>query len=67
MLGLSRKRGESVEIRVPGLKEPIRVKVVAVGHRGDVRLGFDAPREVLIDRPEAADRLQSWRAKKNGN
>lgn len=46
MLVLSRKRNESIVIN-----EDIRITVIDV--RGDtVRLGFEAPKEVLIDREE---------------
>lgn len=49
MLVLSRLKDEKVIIRVCGHR--IEVKVVEI-RRGLVRLGFDAPKEVVIDREE---------------
>ncbi len=46
MLVLTRKRNESVMVG-----DNIRVTVVDV-RGGNVRLGFDAPRDVTIDRSE---------------
>ena len=49
MLCLERKVGETVDIRVGEVF--IRVTVCR-GGEGRVKLGFDAPREVQIDRTE---------------
>lgn len=54
MLVLSRKSGESVVIG-----NGITVTVVAV-EAGRVRLGFNAPREVLIHRTEVYQRIAGW-------
>ena len=52
MLVLSRQRDETVSIKVPG-HDPIFVTVVDI--RGDrVRIGFDAPRSIQINRIEVA-------------
>jgi carbon storage regulator len=57
MLILSRNIGEVVRIG-----DNIEVTVVAVnGHH--VRLGIDAPREVVVDREEIANRKQHERAR----
>lgn len=51
MLVITRTRDEAVIIRVPGLAVPIRVSANDI--RSDrVRLGFQAPREVEINREE---------------
>jgi carbon storage regulator len=53
MLVLSRKVGESVVI------QDAQITVTVVDIEGDkVRLGFDAPREVSIDRQEVYDAIQ---------
>jgi carbon storage regulator len=57
MLVLSRRKDESVV-----LDGGIKVTVVDV--RGDkVRLGFDAPRSVVIHRQEVYDAIANWCAK----
>lgn len=51
MLVITRTRDEAVIIRVPGLAVPIRISANDI--RNDrVRLGFQAPREVEINREE---------------
>ena len=50
MLCLERKVGETVDIRVGEIF--IRVTVCRGGRGERVKLGFDAPREVEIDRTE---------------
>lgn len=63
MLVLSRNRLEAVVIRTPG-GEVITVTVAEVDSRtGKVRLGFDAPRSVTVDRAEvdAAKRAEAGR------
>jgi len=55
MLVLGRKKNEQIVISSPSGE--IRITLVAI--RGDkVRLGFDAPKEVLIDRHELHERIQ---------
>lgn len=50
MLVLTRKVGEKVIIQVGG--EQITVQVVEIQGKSGVRLGFDAPDDVDIDREE---------------
>ena len=57
MLVLSRKEGESVQIG-----ENITVKVMDIGG-GRVRLAFDAPRGVEINREEVAVRIDNERTR----
>ena len=53
MLVLERKCNEGVEIAVPGW--PV-IRVCVVGVRdGKVKLGFEATKEVVIDRDEVAE------------
>ena len=52
MLALSRRRDEEILIKFQG--QEIVLKVIGIS--GDkVRLGFDAPRDVIIDRKELHD------------
>ena len=57
MLNLSRKVGERIVISAPGYPTPI---VVFVGgwDKVKVRIGVDAPLDVIIDREEVWDRKQ---------
>jgi sRNA-binding carbon storage regulator CsrA len=52
VLALTRKKGEVVELHVPGLAEPIQIVVVD----GRSKLAFKAPRSVAIMRGEAKQR-----------
>lgn len=55
MLVFKRRNEQSVVIGFPGGKRIVgTVKVVQVDRDG-VRLGFDFPREVTVDREEVAD------------
>lgn len=56
MLVLSRRLDEEVVIEVPGLAVPLVIAVVRL-NGGAVRLGIDAPREVLVHRGEVFDRI----------
>jgi len=56
MLIVSRKIGEVVLIRVPGVQEPIRVKLVKL-RRSKARLGFEASGDVEIIRAELEERV----------
>lgn len=53
MLVLSRKKDETVTMTVPPSETPTTITVTQVDIRGDKsRIGFDAPREVEITRPD---------------
>lgn len=54
-LELTRRCGESISVRVPGLDDPIRITFVG-WHGRQVRLAFDAPPHVLILRDELEER-----------
>lgn len=53
MLVLTRETKEEIEITIAG--QTVTLKVLGVDN-GKVRLGFDAAREVVVDRKEVADR-----------
>lgn len=56
MLVLSRKENESVVARIDGRL----VKITVTEIRGDkVRLGFEAPRDIEVDREEVFERKLS--------
>jgi carbon storage regulator CsrA len=52
MLVLSRKKDEEIILKVPGLKEDIRITVVIIDNRNKVRLGIQAQKEVTVLRSE---------------
>jgi carbon storage regulator len=54
MLVLTRKRGEGIVIG-----SDIRIKVLAVDG-GKVRIGINAPKDVIVDRQEVHDRRMEW-------
>ena len=51
MLVLSRKRDESIIVRIPG-QEDIRLTVVRIDNMNKVRIGVEADKEVVILRAE---------------
>ena len=53
MLVLTRQTKEEIEITIGG--QTVTLKVVSID-RDKVRLGFDASKEVVVDRKEVADR-----------
>ena len=53
MLVLTRQTKEEIEITIGG--QTVTLKVISVD-RDKVRLGFDASKEVAVDRKEIADR-----------
>ncbi len=53
MLVLTRQTKEEIEITIGD--QTVRLKVVSID-RDKVRLGFDASKEVVVDRKEIADR-----------
>lgn len=53
MLIIGRLYGQIVKLRVPPSDTETDIEILVVGERrGGIRLGFTAPRSVLIDRPE---------------
>ena len=58
MLVLSRKLGEKLVITVPGCPKPI-VVVCGGWDKVKVRIGVDAPPDVIIDREEVWERKQA--------
>lgn len=57
MLVLRRRAQESVFLEVPGLDEPIQVKILGIA-RGEVSLAFGAPDSVRILREELYERKE---------
>jgi carbon storage regulator len=53
MLILTRREGESIIISIPGSDQQIEVRVMETGSQ--VKLGIDAPREVVVLRKELSD------------
>jgi len=51
MLVLSRKKDESIIVRIPG-QEDIRLTVVRIDNMNKVRIGVEADKEVVILRAE---------------
>jgi carbon storage regulator CsrA len=51
MLVLSRKKDESIIVRIPG-HEDIRLTVVRIDNMNKVRIGVEADKEVVILRAE---------------
>ena len=63
MLVLSRKKSEQVIITVPPSAETRTVSMMVVEIRGDkVRVGFDADRDITINRKEVADAIERERS-----
>ena len=60
MLCLRRFIGEEIVIRGPGLVAPITVSVLGID-KGQVRLGFDAPRTMSIVRTELIGKYEQLR------
>ena len=59
MLVLSRKVDERIVITVPPSDKPTQIIITAVEFRGDkVRIGIDAPSDVLVLRDELEPREQ---------
>lgn len=59
MLVITRRENESLILRNPiDPNRPIRVMLVRVGG-GKVRVGIDAPRDVLVDREELPREVSS--------
>jgi carbon storage regulator CsrA len=57
MLVLSRKTQESIVVTEPGGREPMLKVTVLQSKTGSVRLGFEAPSNVLIHRLEVWEQI----------
>lgn len=68
MLSLSRRHGQAIYLRVPGLSRMVKIKVYEFREQKDnlghtikaVRLAFDAPQEVTILREEIVPEDERW-------
>lgn len=56
MLVLSRKKDESIIVRMPG-REDVRLTVVRIDNMNKVRIGVEADKEVVILRAELEDEV----------
>lgn len=54
MLVLSRKKDESIIVRMPG-REDVKLTVVRIDNMNKVRIGVEADKEVVILRAELED------------
>ncbi|HEX4591001.1 MAG TPA: carbon storage regulator [Gemmataceae bacterium] len=57
MLVLSRKLKESIVVSMPGGTEPVLKVTVVEFKSGQVRLGFEAHTDILINRSEVWERI----------
>lgn len=62
MLVVSRKIGESIQLDIEGLSEPITIKITLTNIKGDnAKIGIEAPRDtVRVARSEIIDRFPSF-------
>lgn len=58
MLVLSRKKDESIIVRMPG-HEDVKLTVVRIDNMNKVRIGVEADKEVVILRAELEDEVPS--------
>lgn len=57
MLVLSRKKDETIIVKIPG-KEDIRLTVVKIDNLNKVRIGVEADKEVVILRAELEEKIE---------
>jgi carbon storage regulator CsrA len=57
MLVLSRKKDETIIVRIPG-REDIRLTVVRIDNMNKVRIGVEAEKDVVILRSELDEKIQ---------
>lgn len=57
MLVLSRKKDETIIVRIPG-REDIRLTVVRIDNLNKVRIGVEADKDVVILRSELDEKIQ---------
>lgn len=62
MLVLSRKKDESIIMRIPG-HEDIRLTVVRIDNMNKVRIGVEANKDVVVLRSELASQISSTEIK----
>lgn len=58
MLVLSRKKDESIIVRMPG-HEDVRLTVVRIDNMNKVRIGVEADKEVVILRAELEEQAET--------
>lgn len=58
MLVLSRKKDESIIVRMPG-HEDVRLTVVRIDNMNKVRIGVEADKEVVILRAELEEQAEA--------
>ena len=57
MLVLSRKKDETIIVRIPG-RDDIRLTVVRIDNMNKVRIGIEADKDVVILRSELDEKIQ---------
>jgi carbon storage regulator CsrA len=57
MLVLSRKKDETIIVRIPG-KEDIRLTVVRIDNMNKVRIGVEAEKDVVVLRSELDGKIE---------
>ncbi len=57
MLVLSRKKDETIIVRIPG-REDIKLTVVRIDNMNKVRIGVEADKDVVILRSELDEKIQ---------
>ena len=57
MLVLSRKKDETIIVRIPG-REDIKLTVVRIDNLNKVRIGIEADKDVVILRSELDEKIQ---------
>lgn len=57
MLVLSRKKDETIIVRIPG-REDIKLTVVRIDNLNKVRIGVEAEKDVVILRSELDEKIQ---------
>lgn len=57
MLVLSRKKDETIIVRIPG-KEDIRLTVVRIDNMNKVRIGVEAEKDVVVLRSELDEKIE---------
>jgi len=57
MLVLSRKKDETIIVRIPG-RDDIKLTVVRIDNMNKVRIGVEADKDVIILRSELDEKIQ---------